>query len=156
MQTLNTALQAIGLLGVAISLIFVARQFKQLERSIRGTSYQGIVYTPQISQIFVDHPELADMWKSTSYLNTPKRKRNAEYKEVQQRWIVSLCFDHYENIFIQHELGNIPDALWARWSRHLSMVVGKEPIFREMWPEFKDVYYEPFAMFVDDAMSRLH
>ena len=155
MQIADTILQAVSVLGVAVSLAFVARQIRQLERSIRGASYQGIVYDPQISNIFVDHPELADMWKSSSYLAVVgRRRRKAQYKTVSQRWIISLCLDHYENIFIQHELGNIPDHLWQRWARHIRIVLGGEPIFRELWPQFKQVYYEPFADFVDEVMSQ--
>ncbi len=146
-------IQAVGLFGLLGSILLLARQLRQLERSIRGTSYQSIIYDSQINKIFVDEPDLADMWDGIDYLEVPDQQNRMRRKAVKQRWLVSMCLDHYENIFIQHELGNIPPQLWARWSRHLANVLGRQSVFRATWPSFKPVYYDKFADFVDHIMN---
>jgi hypothetical protein len=153
MDLLNTALQSLALVGAVISIVFLARQIQQLERSIRGASYQGIVYTPGVSQLFIQYPELADMWMETDYLYVDgSTDLQAQYKSVRQRWIISILLDHYENVYIQHELGNIPDHLWVRWEKHLRRVLGNEKAIHDVWPSFKVVYYDKFVKFVDTAI----
>jgi hypothetical protein len=153
LQIASLTIQAVGLFGVVISILFVVRQFRQIERSIRGSSYQSIIYDAKINQIFVEEPDLADMWDGIEYLTPDNQQDRNRKKAVRQRWLVAMCLDHYENIYFQHELGNIPPELWARWERHLVNVLGRQSVFRVTWPSFRSVYSEKFVEFVDNIMS---
>jgi hypothetical protein len=150
---MNTELIALILSGInlvvfAASVIFLYRQIRQVDRSIRGNTYQILIYEgSSISKIFVDNPELADLWGKVEYVGA-----SGDLKQIKQAWIVTMMMDHYENIYFQHEQGCIPDKLWERWERHISNVF-KNTNIQAQWSKAKSVYYRPFREFVDRVIS---
>ena len=102
-----------------ISVILIYRQLKQVERSIQGSTYQSMMDEGSaINRIFVDNPDLADLWGHVTYVGV-----KGEPKEVRQAWIITMMMDFYENMYFQHEQGNISEEIWARWSRHILNVL---------------------------------
>ena len=130
-----------------ISVILIYRQLKQVERSIQGSTYQSMMDEGSaINRIFVDNPDLADLWGHVTYVGV-----KGEPKEVRQAWIITMMMDFYENMYFQHEQGNISKEIWARWSRHILNVFRNTKV-QEQWDKAKDVYYKPFREFIDSAL----
>ncbi|MCS6845164.1 MAG: hypothetical protein NZ528_12720 [Caldilineales bacterium] len=141
-------LSGINLIVFLVSVIFLYRQIRQIDRSIRGNTYQTLIYDGSaISRIFVDNPELADLWGTVEYVG-----RSGDHKQIRQAWVITMMMDHYENIFFQHEQGCIPDEMWERWARHISNVFTSANV-QAQWSKARDVYYGPFREFVDRTIS---
>jgi len=115
LEWLAIIISSLTLVVFLISVMLIYRQIKQVERSIRGSTYQSMIDKASvINRIFVDNPDLADLWGSVKYVGV-----KGESKEVRQAWIIKMITDFYENMYFQHEQGNIPEEIWERWRRHI-------------------------------------
>jgi hypothetical protein len=143
-------ISTLNLVIFLISVVFVYRQLRQVDKSIRGSTYQTLIYDgSRISGILVEHPELADVFEGVEYVGSV-----GDLKTVQQAWIITMALDHYENIYFQHEQGLMPDVMWDRWERHLTTVFTTTPRIQEQWEKAKGVYYRPFREFIDRAIAQ--
>ena len=132
-----------------ISVYFIYRQLQQVEKSIRGNTYQAMIdQASTINRIFVDNPELARLWGSVEYVGV-KGKKN----EVKMDWILTLMMDFYENMYFQHEQGNLPDEIWKRWEWHIVHTFKKSKRLNERWKKSRRAHYEKFVKFIDDRLE---
>jgi hypothetical protein len=147
-ELLALIISSLTLMVFLISVLLIYRQLKQVERSIRGSTYQSVIDEASlINRIFVDNPDLADLWGSVKYVGV-----KGEPKEVRQAWIITMMMDFYENMYFQHEQGNIPEEIWERWKRHIIKVFSNTKV-QEQWGKAKDVYYKSFREFIDCALN---
>jgi hypothetical protein len=100
-----------------------------------------------ISSIFVDHPQLADLWAGIEWAGSKGQPR-----KVKQTWVITMMMDFYENMYFHHEQGNIPDHMWKRWEQHIISVF-RDTKVKEQWSRAKNTYYQRFQEFIDDAVS---
>jgi hypothetical protein len=123
-------------------------QIHLLERSMRGTTYQSLIEgASAINQIFVARPELASLWQPLDYVGT-----NGPFQRVSEAWVVTMMMDFYENMFFQHEQGNVPEPIWKRWETHIGNVFRQTKV-REHWAKARSVYYTGFQQFVDGLLK---
>lgn len=147
LEWLALIISLLTLIVFFISVILIYRQLKQVERSIRGSTYQSMIQeTSTINRIFVDNPDLAELWGSVEYVSV-----KGEPKEVKQAWVITMMMDFYENLYFQHEQGNIPEEIWERWKRHI-LNVFKNSKAKQQWSKAKDVYYKAFREFIDKGL----
>lgn len=118
-----------------------------MEKSIRGSTYQSMIEgASSINQIFIENPKLADLWGSFKYVGT-----KGNNKKIRQAWIITMMMDFYENMYFQHEQGNIPEEIWQRWKLHIINVF-KVTKVKKQWNNAKVVYYKPFRDFIDTSI----
>ena len=147
LEWLALIISLLTLIVFFISVILIYRQLKQVERSIRGSTYQSMIEEAfTINRIFVDNPDLAELWGSVEYVGV-----KGDPKEIKQAWIITMMMDFYENFYFQHEQGNIPEEIWKRWKRHI-LNVFKNSKVKQQWSKAKDVYYKPFREFIDKGL----
>jgi len=140
-------ISCLTLVVFVVSVVFIYKQLRQMEKSIRGNTYQSMIEeAASINRIFVDNPELAELWSTVKYVGV---KGNPN--EIKQAWVITIMMDFYENMYFQYEQGNIPKEIWERWRRHIINVF-KNTKVREQWDKAKDVYYKPFREFIDKAL----
>lgn len=155
--TIAAAVSVATLLGLIITLWFnhkmlkaTSLQLEQIERTIQGNTYQSLMdQVTNINRIFLDSPSVRDLWDPIPYVG-----RSGDPIDDKQSWAIAIMMDFYENMYFQHEKGNVPDEIWDRWSRHIINVF-KTPRVRAQWDAAKVVYYRPFRDFVDNALGNL-
>lgn len=133
---------------VLVSAILIYRQLRQVERSIRGNTYQSMMEeAAAISCIFVDNPQLADLWTGIEHVGT-----KGQPKKVKQTWVMTMMMDFYENMYFHYEQGNIPEEIWKRWERHIISVF-RDTKVKKQWSKAKSAYYKAFREFIDSAVA---
>ena len=136
-----------NLVVFVVSVMLIYRQLRQMEKSIRGNTYQSLIEeAASINRIFVDNPQLAELWGSVKYVGA-----KGDPNEIRKNWVITMIMDFYENMYFQYEQGNIPKEIWERWRRHIINVF-KNTEVRDQWDKAKDVYYEPFRKFINKAL----
>lgn len=159
-QALSLCLSIINLVGFLISLILIIRQvkllsdqIKQTERNISGSTYESSIEQARyINSFFVLYPELTDIWGSIEYLGI--KNNECQMDEVRKKWIITMIFDFYENLYFQYKQGNVPEEMWNRWEKHIINVF-KNGHIHDQWINAKKVYYEPFVHFIDDNLNNI-
>jgi hypothetical protein len=58
------------------------------------------------------------------------------------------CFRYFENMFYQHRKGYLDEEVWTGWKR-LMLTYYSRPGFQTWWGHRRDVYSEPFAIFLE-------
>ena len=135
----------IGGIGVVMSLVYLAIQIRSNTDAERTSTYQSIVSdfgalnntmasTPELSHLFVQamedyHPLSSD-----------------EKARISQ--IFFQCFRYFENMFYQHKKGYLDEEVWIGWKR-LMLTYYSRPGFQSWWEHRRDVFSEPFAIFLD-------
>ncbi len=146
-EWLALIISCLTLMVFIVSVVLIYKQLKQMEKSIRGNTYQSMIEeAASINRIFVGNPELAELWGRVKYVGT-----EGDPKEIQQAWVITMIMDFYENMYFQYEQSNVPREIWERWRRHIINVF-KNTKVREQWDKAKDVYYKPFREFIDKAL----
>jgi len=119
---------------VAISVIFLWLQIKEVRKQIQSSTYQTMVKMfDNFSQIMLQNPQLARLLFGTS---------DASSEQIQAQWVVFMRFDWFESIVIQkYKYNAIPDDLYDHWMRILEYELSS-PFIRNIW-EIYGTFYHP-------------
>ena len=137
--------EIIGGFAVVISLVYLAIQIRMNTEAERTSTYQSIVSdfgamnntmasTPELSHLFVQAME------NYQQLNSDQKAR------ISQMFF--QCFRFFENMFYQHQKGYLDDEVWIGWKRLMLTYFGR-PGFQTWWEHRREVYSEPFAIFLE-------
>jgi hypothetical protein len=137
--------EIIGGIGVVISLLYLAMQIRKNTEAERTSTYQAIVSdfgalnntmasTPELSHLFVQAME------NYHQLSSDEKARISQ--------LFFQCFRFFENMFYQHRKGYIDEEVWTGWKR-LMLTYHSRPGFQTWWEHRRDVYSEPFAIFLE-------
>ena len=137
--------EIIGGFAVVISLVYLAIQIRTNTEAERTSTYQSIVSdfgamnntmasTPELSHLFVQAME------NYQQLNSDQKAR------ISQMFF--QCFRFFENMFYQHQKGYLDDEVWIGWKRLMLTYFGR-PGFQTWWEHRREVYSEPFAIFLE-------
>lgn len=137
--------EIIGGIGVVISLGYLAIQIRTNTEAERTSTYQSIVSdfgalnntmasTPELSHLFVQAME------NYHQLSSDEKARISQ--------LFFQCFRYFENMFYQHQKGYLDEEVWIGWKR-LMLTYHSRPGFQTWWEHRRDVYSEPFAVFLE-------
>jgi hypothetical protein len=137
--------EIIGGIGVVISLGYLAMQIRTNTEAERTSTYQSIVSdfgalnntmasTPELSHLFVEAME------NYHQLSSDQKARISQ--------LFFQCFRYFENMFYQHQKGYLDEEVWIGWKR-LMLTYHSRPGFQTWWEHRRDVYSEPFAIFLE-------
>jgi hypothetical protein len=137
--------EIIGALGVIISLAYLAMQIRKNTEAERTSTYQSIVSdfgalnntmasTPELSYLFVQAME------DYHQLSSDEKAR------ISQLFFQS--FRYFENMYYQQQKGYLDKEVWTGWKR-LMLTYYSRPGFQTWWKHRRDVYSEPFAIFLE-------
>lgn len=139
--------EIIGGLAVVVSLVYLSIQIRMNTEAERTSTYQSIVSdfgalnntmasTPELSHLFVEAME------NYHPLNPDQKARISQ--------IFFQCFRYFENMFYQNQKGYLDDEVWIGWKR-LMLTYYASPGFQTWWEHRRDVFSEPFAVFLETA-----
>lgn len=131
--------------AVIISLVYLAIQIRTNTDAERSSTYQSIVSdfgamnntmasTPELSHMFVQAME------DYHQLSSDQKARISQ--------IFFQCFRYFENMFYQHRKGYLDEEVWIGWKR-LMLTYYSRPGFQTWWEHRREVYSEPFAIFLE-------
>jgi hypothetical protein len=137
--------EIIGAFGVVISLVYLAIQIRRNTEAERTSTYQSIVSdfgalnntmasTPELSHLFVEAME------NYHQLSPDEKARISQ--------LFFQCFRYFENMFYQQRKGYLDEEVWTGWKR-LMLTYYSRPGFQTWWQHRRDVYSEPFAIFLE-------
>jgi len=137
--------EIIGGIGVVISLVYLAIQIRANTEAERTSTYQSIVSdfgalnntmasTPELSHMFVEAME------DYHQLSSDDKARISQ--------LFFQCFRYFENMFYQHQKGFLDEEVWIGWKR-LMLTYYSRPGFQTWWEHRRDVFSEPFAVFLE-------
>ncbi len=139
---------SLNILILATSVVIIYRQLKINEKSTMGNTYQSMRQEGfAINRIFVDNPELGELWGDVEYVGS-----KGDLIEIRKAWVITMILDYYENLFFQNEQGILPAEAWERWRKHIINVFKKAKI-QDQWNRAKIVYYKPFREFIEQSIK---
>ena len=148
-EEINDWLQVVGLVAVAISLVFVGFELKQ-SRDIA------------IADIYQQRTELGFQLITESYGNEAfvsganKLRRGeelTEYEEAQIRADHFRWLTHWENLHFQYELGLLSQEQWDASLNGLRYTVQDES-FLEVWNYGQDMWRASYANLINNLLEQ--
>lgn len=145
LEQLGSIGELVGAIGVIISLVYLALQIRTNTEAERTSTYQSIVSdfgalnntmasTPELSHLFVRAME------DYHQLSPDEKARISQ--------LFFQCFRFFENMFYQQRKGYLDDEVWIGWKR-LMLTYYARPGFLTWWEHRRDVFSEPFAIFLE-------
>ena len=135
----------VGAIAVVATLIYLSVQLKQTASSIKSSvATIGTGTYPQVWQLPIDKPELADMLQRGNQAT----ENLSDNEFLRYSFFYGTVFRSFEQYFILHELGALSDDQWAAFKHPLGLVM-KERGVKEIWPEFRRNCVPGFIALVD-------
>jgi hypothetical protein len=143
--------ELIGAVAVVLTLVYLSIQLRQTADSIRSSvAAMGSGYSTQVWQLPIDKPEVADMLQRGDQ-GTENLSDNEYYRYVLFQGTILRSFEQY---FILHELGTLPDDQWAGWKDALFRLL-EYPGLRQAWEAaLKGQHCEGFTDLVESQIAR--
>lgn len=122
MENIVDILTALGSLVAGIALILNIAQFKSLENSIRGNTYQQLTgIAIELKKILLEHPEL-------EYLYT----KNTDPEERNQIILLRLIGNYLDNAWYQKKYGLVDKELWVSYDELIKELLREHPEIKEL------------------------
>ena len=147
-QKLN-GIEAIGIVGIIASLVFVGYQIK-LSRDIASAdiyqNFMSMIIEIQLASV-TNEPLSQALLKDR--LGEEELTFDEQY--LIWRWLETLMTAK-DNLLIQHRLGLVSDDLWEIERRNISAHM-EWACFRDFWSGASDAYTDDFAREVESALE---
>jgi hypothetical protein len=140
----------IALAGVLASIGFLWWQIRQLNRSLASTTYQEIVRMfDDFARLMIEYPAL-----DAAIYPKPAGEPAESELAVRTRWGISIRFDWFESVAIQHRrYGILPDHIAEHWMNVLAHEL-ESPALAAHWAECSHYYHPALSEAVEAARSR--
>jgi hypothetical protein len=137
--------EMIGGLGVIISLAYLAIQIRKNTEAERTSTYQAVVSDfGALNNTMASSPEQSHLFvKAMENYNQLSSNEKARISQL-----FFQCFRFFENMYYQHRKGYLDEEVWTGWKR-LMLTYYSRPGFQTWWGHRRDVYSEPFAIFLE-------
>ena len=144
--------QAVGALGVIISLIYVGLQVRADARARRAqtTHDQAAAYTTLLMQTSTD-PEVADLIARGS---RDLGELTGDNELTRFSAIMAAHFRTFEDAFIQHRMGHLDDRVWVGFETPISFNL-RNPGVRALWAlsRGQSFFCKEFENFIDSRVA---
>ncbi|MAV16412.1 MAG: hypothetical protein CMG08_06370 [Candidatus Marinimicrobia bacterium] len=138
-------IEAIGLVSVIASLIFVGVEIRQNTTAIRGATQQEISY--QISEIYKIAVENEKIALITSQAYKGIEKDDLSETDFSRFWLFTMMgLRRVENIYLQYNNGFVGYEAFDR----IDMAFYRTSLVRQIWEERKNSFDPDFVVFYEE------
>jgi len=138
-------IEAIGLVSVIASLIFVGVEIRQNTTAIRGATQQEISY--QISEIYKIAVENEKIALITSQAYKGIEKDDLSETDFSRFWLFTMMgLRRVENIYLQYNNGFVGYEAFDR----IDMAFYRTSLVRQIWEERKNSFDPAFVVFYEE------
>ncbi len=147
LEAITLVAQIAGILGVIVSLAYLAVQVRQNTLSVRSATYDSLVrHSGEFLVPLIEDPVLAEAFErgvgSWSALTSGEQTRvNYLFTQLLRTW---------ENVFYQHRQGTLEEGLWVSW-RHVMVSYFHQPGVQDWWKNRGDAYSVDFRSFLEGS-----
>ena len=122
MENTINIISALGSLFAGIALILSIAQFRSLENSIRGNTYQQLTgYAVELKKILLEYPEL-------DYLYT----KHSDPSKRNQLIFLRLVGNYLDNAWYQKKYGLVDKELWNSYDELIKEIITNHPEIRKL------------------------
>jgi hypothetical protein len=148
-EEINDWLQVVGLVAVAISLVFVGFELKQSRDIAMADIYQ--------QRTELGFQLITDSYSNEAYVSGRSKLRRGEelteYEDAQiaadhYRWLT-----HWENLHFQYEVGLLSQEQWDASLNGLRDLVQDES-FLEVWKYGQDMWRDSYANLINNLLEQ--
>lgn len=125
--------------GITIAIF----QLRSLNRQLKGNSLQQIQFNDR---------EIKTLRFNNPWLLKENTVNLTEEQKDQMRMFFNLLINHAKHIYLQKNLGVIPEEYWEAVHRDLEFSV-KHTTFKEVWERTKKYVPSGFRDYLDSLMS---
>ena len=144
--------ETLGAVGVIASLVYLAGQIRQNTRTVRSSTYQGLIGLTQQAHM----PIALD--GDTSEIVRKGMQNSSQMNEADAfrfHWIMSGSFAGAENAMYQFENGMLSEDRWQSQFEVIRWFVAA-PGVRSWWATYTTTHMNPkFVRVVDEEIRRL-
>ncbi len=143
--------EALGAIGVVVSLLYLATQIRQNTSAIRGGTAQQVTNRAgEIAQSIALNPSMTEI----RYRGLRDPDSLSEQEARQFAGLMLAVFRAYENAAYQFRRGFLDPGEWAGLYNNLSSTV-RQPGFKAWWTRLgRDGFSPEFRSLVDEIMQR--
>ena len=152
---LSQVIAAFGSLGAMIFLLWqnmtLQRQTRELEHSIRSSTYQNIVtHYMDINKTLMSNEKLGAAFEQFD----DSAPESDEQQESRKKWLAFWLINHYENAYMQRQIDALPEELWKGIEADCLLQLGR-PYVARLWASSRDLFSEGFRVFIDDKLNKI-
>ena len=146
--------EAIGLAGIVVSMIFVGLEIRQNTAATRSATQQAVYEAGLQSNVNVmSNERLRELlilteqdpdWASTA-------PRDADFLLLERFYLNR--FNNLENAYYHFLQGTYDSDLWASQDGWIGLIAD-EPLMRHFWIVFRDAYFPGFQAYMDSVFAR--
>jgi hypothetical protein len=147
-EAIGSVGDAIGGVGVVLTLLYLAHQTRQNTRAVRAASFHQVADSlSDISKTVVEDPSLISL---LTRVNTDADSLSAE-DTARDGYFLLLTLRRIESLFFHAEQGTIESESSRGTQNTLHFVFGKE-VARQWWTENADRFNSSFRTHIDQNM----
>ena len=95
--------------AVVITVIYIARQFRDTIKANRTSAFNGdVANVISLNSLFITNPEFAELYLMS-------RISPDTLDELRVHLFMMAVFRHYDNVYVQYRIGAIDAELWTGW-----------------------------------------
>ena len=136
-----------GAVGVIASLFYLGTQIRQNTRSVRASSYHGLV--TNLSNVASEVGR--DAAAADLFVRGQADLQSLTQTEQRQfGFLLQSIFRSFENIFYQFTQGMIDDVVWEGWKNRITRYYW-QPGIQAWWPTWRDDCHPEFRAFLEGS-----
>lgn len=144
-EAISAISEAAGVVGIIISLMYVAVQIRQNSKSVRAATAHSLASSiGSFTDPFLANVDLANAWITAT----------VDWNEVDERYKGPMLAAAYkllhlaDNIFLQHENGMIDSVQWEGWRIWVLTQMRTDSV-RRVYAAKRNEFSEGFRKFID-------
>ena len=125
--------------------ILLQRQTKELSQRVRSSTYQNIVnHYVDINKTLAIDSGIAEAYDSFG----DSKIIFSQEKERKREWLAWWLLNHYENAYMQFQLGVLPKYMWNGIENDCVSQI-KKPYISNLWESSKQLFSDEFRDFIE-------
>ena len=146
LSDLNEWLTLAANLGVLAGIVFLALEIQQNTDAVRSSTIQGITnVSMDVLRAYAADHDLAELrLKGEADPSSLSEVEAFQYfSHNRQYWL------HFQNVYLQHQLGVLGDDLWRTYHRIVCADFDQRPGLRSTWSDHSSVLDPRFVALVE-------
>jgi len=148
-ESLGAVSEFVAAIAVVASLLYLAIQVRDTKNTTQSATYfQATEYVNAIFLSIAESPELSRIY----FLGNADPSKLTPDELPRYMIIVGSIFARYNNYYLQHENGTLPEEAWQIAARHLRLLMAN-PGIQSWWKSSEQHYLEGFKRLLDSALE---
>ena len=150
LQDLGNIGEFVAVVGVIVSLIYLALQIRQNTRSVRSSMFHDSAgRAADLTRAIAEQKELAHIFRTG--LDGLERLEDDD-DVLRFVMLLSTLFRGYDDLFFQYRAGTITSEAWEAWRYSLRSILSN-PGFRPFWDFRRLSFTQSFRQFVEAELE---